>query len=366
MESRDERMMRECFSLARKGRGHVSPNPMVGALLARGETILARGYHKRFGGPHAEVDCLRSYRGSFANTTLYVNLEPCCYHGKTPPCTDLIIERGVPRVVFGMRDPNPRVSGKGIAILRKNGVTVVEGVLAAEAGDLNRMFSHSMATQRPYVHMKVAQTLDGKIAARSDHPLEISSRQSRQVVHQWRSWYDAVLVGAGTVKADNPRVTVRLAQGRNPDVIVLDGNFKCALSANVMRPLGQRRTFLCVEESVLKKKSPKAAKFTRQGVVLIPCKGEKGVIQIRPLLKLLYTQGIGSILVEGGSEVFTRFSAEDMVDELSIFIAPKVLGQGVPAFADLPKGKRPTRRRGIGRIDMIHIGEDILLRTRFR
>ena len=225
--------MQECLRLAERGRGSVSPNPMVGAVLVRKGRVLGRGYHARFGGPHAEVNCLGSVRGSTADSTLYVNLEPCAYYGKTPPCVDAVIAAGVREVFTAMKDPNPRVAGRGIRKLRSAGITVHVGLLGDEAKRLNRAFIRHTTVRRPFVHLKIAQSLDGMIAGPRRDNRWITSSASRALVHRMRSEHDAVLVGAGTIRADNPLLTVRSARGRNPHVVILDGRLNVSPKARI-------------------------------------------------------------------------------------------------------------------------------------
>ena len=355
--------MAECLRLARKGEGYVSPNPLVGAVLVKSNRIVAHGFHKKFGGPHAEVECLRSYSGDLHYATLYVNLEPCCYYGKTPPCTDLIIQSGIRNVVVGMRDPNPLVSGKGIRKLRRAKIHVVEGVLKQEASDLNRKFIKHTTTGVPYVHLKVAQTLDGKISRPQGERRWISSKPSRKLVHTWRAEYDAVLVGAGTVKADDPRLTVRVVKGRDPDVVVLDGALTVSQSSRLFQKEHHRRVFLCVDAKVAARKERKVKLFERRGVKILPFEGKRGRIDLVDVLKELYRHRIGSILVEGGSHIYTQFLREGIVDEMSMFISPSIIGEGVPTFGMF---KHSASRMQINKITAHPIGTDILLKAFFR
>jgi len=353
--------MAECLRLAKKGEGFVSPNPLVGAVLVRHNTIVARGYHKRFGGPHAEVECLGRYLGDLRSTTLYVNLEPCSYYGKTPPCIDLILELGIPRVVVAMKDPNPRVSGRGIRALRRHGVEVLSGVREDKARELNRKFVRQMAAQRPYISIKLAQTLDGKIASLNGKLRWISGPQSLKLVHRWRREYDAVLVGAGTIRADNPLLTVRNVKGRNPDAIILDGGFNILQSARILRTTNRRRVFVCVDRTVARAKKRKVQSFTKLGAHVLPCRSTNNMISLDELLSELYRYNIGSILVEGGSHVFSQFINAGMYDEINVFVAPRIMGEGVPSFSPLALG---TTHGGaeLDRFETRRIGRDVLIR----
>lgn len=360
MSAHDERLMRECLRLARRGRARVGPNPMVGAILARDGRVMARGWHRRFGGPHAEVECLRRFRGDSAGVTLYVNLEPCSHHGKTPPCADLIAASGVPRVVVAMKDPNPLVNGRGIRRLRRSGLEVTVGVLEDEARELNRVFITSMNEGRPYVHVKIAQSLDGMIARVGKGRRWISSLQSRKLVHRWRAECDAVLVGAGTVRADNPRLDVRLVRGKQPAVVILDGRCATPVGARVFSP--RRRVILCVERAHAKRREGVVAGWKSRGAEVLTFKGEKGGrIALRAVLRRLRAADIGSILVEGGRDVFTQFLASGMVDELSVFMAPVIIGRGIPAVdVKVLAGGGARRRRNV-RFGSRTVGRDLLI-----
>jgi diaminohydroxyphosphoribosylaminopyrimidine deaminase / 5-amino-6-(5-phosphoribosylamino)uracil reductase len=354
----DSALMRECFRLAQRGKGYVSPNPMVGAVLARGGRILARGYHQVCGGAHAEVECLSRYRGSFDNTTLYINLEPCSHYGKTPPCADLLAATPIPRVVIAMTDPNPLVRGKGIDRLRAAGKAVEVGLFQQEARELNRHFMFGITRQRPYVHVKIAQSLDGMIAGSDRKRRSISGPKAVQLVHQWRAEYDAVLVGAGTVRADDPRLTARVKNGRNPAAIIVDGSLSVSPEAKVFRNLQNRPVFVACSRSALRRRGRVAARLEKQGVLLLPF-GGRSRIALPDLLGILYALDIGSVLVEGGSEVFGEFMVSGLVDELTVFIAPMVIGDGVPAYAP---GKMPVKRSGFTNLRTGMLGNDIMLK----
>jgi diaminohydroxyphosphoribosylaminopyrimidine deaminase/5-amino-6-(5-phosphoribosylamino)uracil reductase len=350
--------MTKALRLAAKGGGLVSPNPMVGAVLVRGGKVISTGYHRRFGGPHAEVDCLRSAGGDARGSTLYVNLEPCSHHGKTPPCADLIIRSGVNRVVIAARDPNPRVAGRGIRRLRKAGVHVQTGVLEEEARRLNKSFFLHITRRRPYVHLKIAQTLDGMIAGPGGGQTWISSRQSRALVHRWRSEYDAVMVGVGTVIADDPRLTVRLHRGRQPAVIVLDGGLEIPVRATLFQ--ADRRVFILTSTGNYIRKKPKVRMLEKMGVTIVPLNSSADALELRQALRELYRRDIGSVLVEGGREVFSRFLRDGPVDELSIFVAPTVMGHGVPAVLNT-RGQRSSIR--FSRWSAMPVGRDMLIQA---
>jgi len=325
--------MREALRLAAFGRGYVSPNPLVGAVLVKKGKVVATGYHRTFGGPHAEVECLAAYHGDLLGATLFVTLEPCSFYGKTPPCADLLASTGLRRLVVAMRDPNPLVSGRGVAQLKKAGIQVEVGLLEEEARALNVHFLVGITKRRPYVHVKIAQSLDGIIAGVRRAPRRISGPGSRALVHTWRTQYDAVLVGAGTIRADDPRLTARGVSGRDPDVVILDGRLRISEGARVLRTASRRRVIICATRNAIRKNRGKVRRLAARGVVLLSSAGRGGHLRIPDLMAELYEHEIGSILVEGGSVVFREFLEAGVVDALSIFVAPRVIGDGVPVFA---------------------------------
>jgi diaminohydroxyphosphoribosylaminopyrimidine deaminase / 5-amino-6-(5-phosphoribosylamino)uracil reductase len=357
-QKNDAAFMQECLRLARKGLGLASPNPMVGAVLVKDGRIVARGYHKGFGGPHAEVECLARYRGNFDDATLYINLEPCSHFGKTPPCADLLAATPIPRIVVAMADPNPEVSGKGIARLRDAGKRVDVGVLESEARAFNRHFLVGITQRRPYVHVKIAQSLDGMIGAAHRRQRWISGVPARELVHQWRGEYDAVLVGAGTVRSDDPRLTARVDGARNPAAVILDGRLTISPDARLFRNLDGRRVFVCCARKAIERKKRTASRLEKIGVELVSMKGGDR-IQLPALLAELYARNVGSILIEGGSEVFGQFLTSHLVDELTVFIAPFLMGEGVPLFS---VERLPGRSAGFNSLSTSMVGNDIMVK----
>ena len=328
----DELFMMECIALAEKGGGYVSPNPMVGAVLVKRGKVIGRGYHKRFGDSHAEVNAIRSAKQSVRGATLYVNLEPCNYFGKTPPCTDLIIESGISEVIIGSKDPNPIVRGKGIQQLRKAGIKVEVGVLENECKKLNESFEKYTTKGLPFVTLKIAQTLDGKIAYKTGNSKWITNPTSRKLVHHFRSRYDAVLVGARTVIKDNPKLTVRDAEGRNPLRIVIDGDFRVDPKSNIFTP-SEVKTILFTTPKVVRTNSKKKNILTKSGIEIIELEPKRnGFISLSEVLQMLAARGIASVLVEGGAQIFSSFIQEQLVDKLLVFIAPKIFGKGLNSF----------------------------------
>ncbi len=359
--SMDELYMLECLSLAAQGAGYVSPNPLVGAVIVKGSKAIGRGYHRQFGGPHAEVHAIRSAKQSIKGATLYVNLEPCNHFGKTPPCTELIISSGIKRVVVGMKDPNPAVSGKGIACLRKAGIEVTAGVREEECRKLNEAFSKYISTGIPFVTLKIAQTLDGKIADASGNSKWITNERSRMLVHRLRSMYDAALVGAGTVVKDNPELTVRSVKGRNPIRVIIDGAFRLPLSSAIFSKPLKAKTILCVEQRFSRKQQKKTAALLQRGVEVIALQGKKnGLLSLKNVLRSLGSLGIASVMVEGGSEMYSQFIKERLANKLLLFVAPKIFGNGLDAVR-LPSDRSVLNAVQAKKLSVIKLDDDILI-----
>ncbi|MBL7995643.1 bifunctional diaminohydroxyphosphoribosylaminopyrimidine deaminase/5-amino-6-(5-phosphoribosylamino)uracil reductase RibD [bacterium] len=339
-----ESFIRQTLKLARKGIGKTATNPLVGAILVKIENgvaqIIAKGYHTAYGKPHAEVEAiLRAKKKGFtdlSNTILYVNLEPCCHHGKTPPCTDLIIREKIPHVVFGTLDPFISVSGKGAAQLIAAGIKVEYGILENECIELNKVFFKHVRTQSPWVTLKFAQSLDGKIATASGDSKWISSESSRRYVHQLRAEYDAVLVGAQTVIKDNPHLDVRLVKGRDPKRIIVDGRLRVPLTAIVFNEKNSSKTIVLTAKNSNRKKIDQLIK---KGVHVYEFPAKKFKIDLKSALKkLLKEEKIASILVEGGSVIHGELLKNKLADDMIVFIAPKIIGKGIsPVTSELTK-----------------------------
>ncbi|NWF91060.1 MAG: bifunctional diaminohydroxyphosphoribosylaminopyrimidine deaminase/5-amino-6-(5-phosphoribosylamino)uracil reductase RibD [Ignavibacteriaceae bacterium] len=330
----DESYIKLTLELAKKGAGNVSPNPLVGCVIIKNEKIIGAGYHEEYGGNHAEVNAINSARESVEGATLYVNLEPCSHFGKTPPCVDKIIESRIGKVVIGTLDMNPLVSGKGIKKLKAAGLEVSVGKLEKDCIELNKFFFKYITKNLPYVSLKAAQTLDGKIADFKGDSRWISSTLSRKHVHLLRSRYDAVLVGAGTIRTDNPRLTVRLMEGRNPKRIILNSKLNLSTKHRIFTDNGDKNLIVVTSRNNLSKKA-KLKKLTDLGVTIIFAKeNANGLINLKSALSELAKHQITSILVEGGSEVYSSFIKEKLYDNILLFIAPKFLGNGIP-FANI-------------------------------
>ncbi|HMD13358.1 MAG TPA: bifunctional diaminohydroxyphosphoribosylaminopyrimidine deaminase/5-amino-6-(5-phosphoribosylamino)uracil reductase RibD, partial [Bacteroidota bacterium] len=292
-----------------------------------------KGYHATFGGPHAEVFAIRNATKPVRGATLYVNLEPCNFSGKTPPCTDLIISSGIRRVVVGMNDPNPRVAGKGIRQLRRAEISVTCDVIEPECRKLNESFAKYIQKHMPFVSLKIAQTLDGKITSEKGKQTAITNNSSNKFVHQLRSRYDAVLVGAGTIDIDNPELTVRNVQGRNPVRVILDGNLQISKLSTIARR-STVRTIMYTSTQSAKKLSSKIMRLRKNGIEIYELKPTRnGLLSVRKILLHLGSLGIASVLVEGGAFTYRQFIKERLVDKLYLIIAPKIFGSGLDAFS---------------------------------
>lgn len=314
----DARWMRRCLELAARARGRTSPNPMVGAVIVRDGRVLAEGWHHAPGLAHAEVDALSQVDGSAAGATMYVNLEPCCHHGRTPPCTDAILRSGVRRVVVGMVDPFPQVSGKGIALLRDAGLQVDVGVEESAARELNLGFVRAQEQGRPAVLLKAGLSLDGRIADAFGHSRFITSPQARAAGHALRDACDAILVGRGTLQADDPVLTARdHPGGRDPLPVVLDSDLSIADNARLLR--GPVRPLLfCGPEAPHRELAA--------DVIRVP-RGPAG-LDLNAVLTSLLARGVHTLLVEGGGRVHRSFLDRGLVDRLHLFVAPMVLAGG--------------------------------------
>jgi diaminohydroxyphosphoribosylaminopyrimidine deaminase/5-amino-6-(5-phosphoribosylamino)uracil reductase len=335
----DKTFMKQCLALAQKGRGRVSPNPLVGAVVVRRGKVVGKGYHSKFGGPHAEAAAIRSCGRGPAGATLYVNLEPCCHYGKTPPCTDLIVASGIARVVIGLRDPNPLVSGRGVRALRRAGIAVTEGVMMEECRSLNEAFLRHVTTGLPFVTMKVAQTLDGMISDRDGNSRWITGEKARVDVHRRRSEADCVLVGAGTVADDDPLLTVRHVRGPQPVRAVLDGNFSSPGASRLFSGVRHAPTVVITTEDAFIRHRRKAARLARRGVTFMVFSGPRsGAIPPADVLSALGRRGITSVFVEGGPATWGAFLNARCVDRIVVYTSPSLLGGKQHAFGSM----RPT------------------------
>jgi diaminohydroxyphosphoribosylaminopyrimidine deaminase/5-amino-6-(5-phosphoribosylamino)uracil reductase len=354
----DARYMAEALRLARRGLGRTSPNPAVGAVVVRRGTIVGRGFHRQAGGPHAEVFALREAGRRARGGTLYVTLEPCCHFGRTPPCVEAVLESAVARVVVGALDPNPRVHGRGIRRLRRSGVAVAVGVREAECRALNVDFEKCVTTALPYVVLKLAATLDGRIATAAGDSRWVTGGASRRRVHEMRNRWDAVMIGSETVLRDDPQLTCRIRGGRSPLRVILDGRLRSPEAARVFAHDPARTWLYTLAEDSLK-----AGRLRRRGVRVHRGAGDRAG-SLRRVLSDLAKSGIQSVLIEGGGVLAARALGGGLVDRIALFIAPKLIGgDGRPMVAAMGLG-RMSEAIPVVDVALERLGEDFLIEGR--
>lgn len=322
----DARFLKRTLTLAKRGAGAVNPNPMVGCVIVKNGKVIGEGYHKKFGGPHAEVEAINSASESVEGADVYVNLEPCSYHGKTPPCSDLLIEKKVGRVIYGMNDPNPLVSGKGLEQLKNAGVALTGPLLQNECTSLNKFFIKYITTGIPYITMKIASSLDGRINADTGMQTQITSAASKKIVHKMRSLYDAVLTGVSTILIDDPRLNTRLVKGKTPKLVLLDSRLKTPYGARIFDTKEKRDILIfCTPiASDEKRKNLSAA-----GAEIIEVQAaQDGTPNLRDVMKTLGERGVSSVMVEAGGKVNASFLKANIADEIVLFLAPDFYGTG--------------------------------------
>lgn len=356
----DESYIKLAIEIAKKGDGKVSPNPMVGCIIVKNDRIIGAGFHEKFGLNHAEVNAIEKAGKNAEGATLYTNLEPCSHFGKTPPCVELIISSKIKKVVIGTLDMNPQISGKGVKKLKAAGIETKVGFLENECIELNKFFFKYITKKLPYVTLKAAQTIDGKIADKAGESSWISSVPSRKYVHSLRARYDAVLIGAGTVEKDDPKLTVRLAEGRNPKRIILDPGLDLNLNHKIFSRNSDKNLIVIASKKSIGKKR-RINKLNSLGVTLLFAKEEKDDrINLKNALKELYKIGIASVLVEGGSQVFTSFIKGNLFDDMITFISPKILGCGIPIVNNIGiKQLQKSLKLKINNVEKI--GDDVLV-----
>ncbi|MGA3246495.1 MAG: bifunctional diaminohydroxyphosphoribosylaminopyrimidine deaminase/5-amino-6-(5-phosphoribosylamino)uracil reductase RibD [Bacteroidota bacterium] len=323
----DKRYLRQCLALASRGSGFVSPNPMVGCVIVKDGRIVGEGYQKIFGGPHAEREALRKAGRQAGGATLYVNLEPCTRRGKTPPCVDAIIRGRIKRVVACSADPNPLVSGRGAKKLRRAGIQVDIGLLRRESERLNERFFMFVRTRLPFVGLKIAQTLDGKVADPRGRSKGIISKQAREEAHRLRSQYDAILVGANTIAFADPQLTVRHIKGRNPLRVVFDPTLRLKPSAAVFNTR-KAGTLVFTSACAMSARKSVVARMSRQGVYMLGLDKAKP-FDLQVVLRTLAALGVSSVLVEGGPFTAGEFLKRGLVKKVHVFVAHKILGGGI-------------------------------------
>lgn len=362
----DSLYMARALELAKLGIGYTNPNPLVGAVIVKDGRIIGEGYHKKYGDSHAEVDAFNHATEDVAGATMYVTLEPCSHFGKTPPCAHAIVKKGIKKVVVAMDDPNPLVAGKGINILREHGIEVVTGVMEQEAKKLNEVFIKFISTSLPFCILKTAMTLDGKIAAYTGDSRWVTNEESRRYVHEMRHQYSAIMVGIGTVLADDPLLTTRLSgiNVRNPIRIVVDTRGNIPLDAKILKCDDNTKTIIATTEFIDKEKL-KHIKAAGAEVIITPLKDNR--VDLSALMKSLGERKIDSILLEGGSTLNYTALNEGIVDKVISFIGPKIIGgnssktpvggEGIPYMKDAIS---------LGNIDVHKFGDDVMIEAYIR
>ena len=360
---KDMEYMLMALQLARKGCGFVNPNPMVGAVIVKEGRIIGQGFHERYGAPHAERNALASCTESPEGATLYVTLEPCCHHGKTPPCTEAILQSGIHRVAVGSHDPNPLVGGKGIRQLREQGIEVVEGVLKTECDKLNEVFFHFIQTGMPYVVMKYAMTMDGKTAAYTGVSKWITGEAARCKVHEDRHRYSAVMAGIGTVLADDPLLTCRMEGGRNPLRIICDTHLRLPMSSQIVGTANEVPTMIATACTDFHAQQP----YIEAGCRILPVSCKESHLDLGELMKRLGEEKVDSVLLEGGGILNWSALQAGIVSKVQAYIAPKLFGGD--------NGKTPVAGKGVPRPQdgffltnstVTQLGQDILIESEVR
>ena len=367
----EEKYMRRAIELAKKGSGHVNPNPLVGAVIVRDGEIIGEGYHECYGQLHAERNAIANAKkrgNSLEGSTIYVTLEPCCHYGKTPPCTEAIIEEKIARVVVGSDDPNPLVSGKGFQMLREKGIEVIPHFLKEKCDAMNHVFFHYIRTGTPYVAMKYAMTMDGKIACYTGDSKWVTGEESRAHVQTLRNHYKGIMAGIGTVLADDPMLNCGIEGGRDPIRIIADSHLRIPMDSQLVRTAGQQPLIVvCLPDA----DEEKAAQLQEKGVEVLRIPGvttaditeeQKEVISLPVLMKELGARKIDGILLEGGGQLNESALQAGIVDRIYCYIAPKIFG-GAQAKTPV-EGQGLTRAADawqFNRIGMQEFGQDILL-----
>jgi diaminohydroxyphosphoribosylaminopyrimidine deaminase / 5-amino-6-(5-phosphoribosylamino)uracil reductase len=318
----DTQYMQKALQLAKNGYGFVNPNPLVGAIIVKDDIIIGEGYHKKFGDLHAERNAILNCTTSTVGATIYVTLEPCCHYGKTPPCTKAIVESGITKVVIGSRDPNPLVAGMGVSFLKEHGITVVEDVLKDECDSINEVFFHYILTKTPFVIMKYAMTIDGKIATHSGASKWITGSIARDNVHKDRHKYAAIMIGVQTAIQDDPSLTCRIDNGKNPVRIICDTNMRLPISSNIVKTAINVPTIIATTCSDLKKQQP----YIDLNCKIIVVSKKHNGINLNELMEKLSNENIDSILLEGGGTLNWSALESGIVNKVQAYISPKIFG----------------------------------------
>lgn len=355
---RDQDYMRRAIKLAEHGRGWTSPNPLVGAVIVKDGRIIGEGFHERYGEPHAERNAIASLTEAPQGATLYVTLEPCCHYGKTPPCTEVIIGSGIGRVVIGSRDPNPKVAGKGAALLREAGIAVEEDFLRSECDRLNPVFFHYITTHTPYVVLKYAMTADGKIATRTGASKWITGEEAREMVQRLRHNYRGIMAGIGTVLADDPMLNVRFPGGRSPVRIICDSRLRLPPEGAIAQSAHAYETIVaCAGAEPEKRKALEAL-----GIQVFELGDEQGRVDLAALMRVLGEKKIDSILLEGGGTLNDSMLRLGFVREVKAFLAPKLFGgAGAKTPVEGSGVSLPQQAVRLSMERVTQVGEDLLI-----
>ncbi len=365
----DIELMGRAMALARRGLGRVEPNPMVGCVVVRGDRILGEGYHRKFGGKHAEIEALDRCEGPARGATVYVTLEPCCHHGKTPPCTDALIAAGVRRVVAAMRDPFAAVAGRGFARLRRAGIEVSVGLCGEQARRLNAAYLKLRTEGRPWVILKWAQSLDGKIATRTGDSKWISSVEARREAHRLRGRVDAVIVGSGTARVDDPMLTCRHVRARRTaSRIVVTGGLRIDPRCQLVRKAEQVPTIVATTRAAMRRHARVVDVLREAGCEVLGVGSTRGRVSLVGVLDELGRREMTNVLVEGGAELLGAFFDDQLADEAVVFVSPKLIGG---AAAPGPLGGAGVSRvlHGVGQPDLVEcrrVGSDMMYRILLR
>ena len=358
----DRRYMKRAIDLAKAGEGWVHPNPLVGAVIVKDGRIIGEGYHRKFGELHAERNAIAALTESAEGATIYVTLEPCCHHGKTPPCTEAIIAQKMSRVVIGSRDPNPLVAGKGAQILRDAGIEVEEDFLREECDALNPVFFHYITTKCPYVIMKYAMTADGKIATKTGASKWITGEEARQEVQRLRHSCMGIMAGIGTVLADDPLLNCRLEDGRHPVRIICDSKLRIPSDSQICRTAGEYDTIIACGNLDTEEQQQKLQQLRQRGIQIIPVPTPDGQVDLRRLMEILGERGIDSILLEGGGVLNDSALRAGIVNEVRAFIAPKFFGGTAKSPVEGIGVELPDQAVQMHLVNMEMFGEDLMLR----
>ena len=350
----DQLHMRRALRLARLGRGRVSPGALVGAVVVRDGVVAGEGAYRRRGGPHAEIEALAAAGERCRGATLFVTLEPCAHHGTTPPCAEAVAAAGISRVVCALEDPDERVRGRGFARLRDAGIAVEVGLLAPEAERDNAAFLTHRRTGKPWVVLKLAQSLDGRIATRTGQSRWITGKLARRHAHRWRSWVDGVVVGAGTVLCDDPELTVRHVRGRDPRPMVVDGRLRVSPGASLFR----RGTAVLITADSTPEEARR--KFEAAGAEIWTFPSESGRLDLRDMVRTAGERGMISLLIEGGRDLATSALADRIVDQLMLHVAPRLLGAGISGVGDLGI-ELVDKGITLERMELKRLGDDALI-----